>query len=210
MSTGRRSGRKVSETEIARAFSISRQPVREAFIKLADDGLVEIRPQRGTLVRKVHLGSVMDARFVREAVEAEIVKIVARLGDPAIVANLRRQIEAQRSVIDQLPEQFMDLDARFHRSLASAAGKATVLRIVDNVKAQMDRVRFITLMDRSVIEVSIEQHAMVVDAIERGDPEAAEAAMRDHLRQVLKDLPLAAAIKPEFFEDAAPVQNGIK
>ena len=94
----------ISEAEIARVFSISRQPVREAFIKLAEEGLVEIRPQRGTLVRKINIASVMDARFVREAVEADIVKIVAERRDPRVVASLRKQIEAQREVAQQKAE----------------------------------------------------------------------------------------------------------
>src|SRR5690606_41732276 len=66
-------GSRISESEIARSYSLSRQPVREAFIKLAEDGLVEIRPQRGTLVRKITPEAVMDARFVREAIETDLV-----------------------------------------------------------------------------------------------------------------------------------------
>ncbi len=194
-------GTLVSETELAKAFSLSRQPVREAFIKLADDGLVEVRPQRGTLVRKINIASVMDARFVREAVEADIVKLVAEQHDPALVTDLRKLIEAQRKTIGLHADEFMQLDEQFHRALAVAAGKSQVFRVVDNVKAQMDRVRFLTLMNRSVIEISIEQHAAVVDAIERGEPMQADAAMRTHLRQILADLPHVAALRPEFFDD---------
>jgi DNA-binding GntR family transcriptional regulator len=194
-------GALVSETELARAFSLSRQPVREAFIKLADDGLVEVRPQRGTLVRKISIASVMDARFVREAVEADIVKLVAEKHDPVLVRELRRLVEAQKKTIGLHPDEFMKLDEQFHRALAIAAGKSQVFRVVDNVKAQMDRVRFLTLMNRSVIEISIDQHAQVVDAIERGAPAEADAAMRLHLRQILVDLPHVAALKPEFFDD---------
>lgn len=194
-------GALVSETELAKVFSLSRQPIREAFIKLADDGLVEVRPQRGTLVRKINIASVMDARFVREAVEADIVKLVAERNDPVVVADLRRQIEAQRHTIGHHPDEFMKLDEQFHRTLAVAADKSQVFRVVDNVKAQMDRVRFLTLMNRSVIEISIEQHAAVVDAIERGIPMQADAAMRAHLRQILADLPHVALLKPDFFDD---------
>src|SRR6516165_2896260 len=70
-------GTALSEAEIARRFSISRQPVREAFIKLADEGVPEVRPQRGTFVRKISKTAVMDARFVREAIEANIAREVA-------------------------------------------------------------------------------------------------------------------------------------
>lgn len=194
-------GALVSETEIARAFSLSRQPVREAFIKLADDGLVEVRPQRGTLVRKISIASVMDARFVREAVEADIVKFVAELRDPVVIADLRAQIEAQRDVAERDSEEFMRLDEQFHRSLAIAAGKSQVFRMVTSVKAQMDRVRYLTLMHRSVIMQSIDQHAKIVDAIERGERDEADMAMRTHLRQILIDIPQVAKLKPEFFDD---------
>ena len=80
-------GVRLSEAEIGARFGISRQPVREAFIKLAEEGLLEIRPQRGSFVRKISLEAVMDARFVREAVEADIVKACA--ADPA-----RREVAA--------------------------------------------------------------------------------------------------------------------
>jgi DNA-binding GntR family transcriptional regulator len=196
-------GARVSETALAKAFSLSRQPVREAFIKLADDGLVEVRPQRGTLVCKISIASVMDARFVREAVEADIVKLVAEQHDAALVKELRKMIEAQRKTIGLHADEFMRLDEQFHRALAVAAGKSQVFRVVDNVKAQMDRVRFLTLMNRSVIEISIDQHAKVVDGIERGAPAEADAAMRTHLRQILIDLPHVAALKPEFFDDTS-------
>lgn len=195
-------GALVSETEIAKAFSISRQPVREAFIKLADDGLVEVRPQRGTLVRKINLASVMDARFVREAVEADIVKLVAETADAVTVAELREHIRRQREAATGLnADGFMELDEQFHRALAVAAGKPEVFRMVTSVKAQMDRVRFLTLMHRSVIDVSIDQHEKVVEAIARRDPVEADAAMRVHLHQILIDLPQAAKMMPAFFDD---------
>lgn len=191
----------ISEAEIARAFSISRQPVREAFIKLADDGLLEIRPQRGTMIRKINLDSVMDAQFVREAVETDIAKLVAQRADAKLVAELRDMISAQRETVGRPPEEFMILDEKFHRALAVAAGKSQVFRVVQNVKAQMDRVRFLTLLNRSVIEISIEQHSKIVDAIEKGDVPATDAAMRLHLRRILVDLPQAAVARPQYFEN---------
>ena len=65
-------GQAISEIEMSRKFSISRQPVREAFIKLAEERLVEVRPQRGTFVRKISLKEVLDARHLREIIEVSI------------------------------------------------------------------------------------------------------------------------------------------
>ena len=66
-------GQALSETEISKQFGVSRQPVREAFIKLAEAGLVEIRPQRGTFVVPITQRDVLQARFIREAVEVAVV-----------------------------------------------------------------------------------------------------------------------------------------
>ena len=64
----------LSESEIARQYKTSRQPVREAFIKLAEERLVSIQPQRGTFVVKISVADVLDARFVREAIEVAVVQ----------------------------------------------------------------------------------------------------------------------------------------
>jgi DNA-binding GntR family transcriptional regulator len=191
----------ISEAEIARAFSISRQPVREAFIKLAEEGLVEIRPQRGTLVRRINIASAMDARFVREAVEADIVKIVAERRDPRVIASLYAQIEAQREAARQKVEGFMQLDEDFHRTLADAADKAHVWSIVNNVKAQMDRLRQLSFIMISAAERAVEQHHAIVDAVAKGDVPSADAAMRTHLRQIMTDLPLMAKLRPNHFDN---------
>jgi DNA-binding GntR family transcriptional regulator len=191
----------ISEAEIARACATSRQPVREAFIKLAEEGLVEIRPQRGTLVRKINIASVMDARFVREAVEADLVRIVTERREPHVISNLRAQIETQREVARQKADGFLQLDENFHRTLAVAADKAHVWNIVNNVKAQMDRLRQLSFIMSSAAERAAEQHHAIVEAIAAGDVQAADVAMRIHLRQILADLPLMAQLRPNYFDD---------
>lgn len=192
-------GSLISESEIARTFALSRQPVREAFIKLSEEGLVEVRPQRGTLVRRISKDAVMDARFVREAIEADIVKLAAANPDPSVIADLRRQIVDQRAISDNDPDRFMKLDERFHRTLAEAAGKTYAWQVIENVKAQMDRVRYLSFL-RFPIPKLVEQHIAVVDAIEAGRPDDADRAMRGHLREILSALPEIADAKPEFFE----------
>ena len=126
-------GMQISEAEIARMFALSRQPVREAFIKLAEEGLLEVRPQRGTMVRKITKAAVMDARFVREAIEADIVKLLADKTPAGLVAELRAQIIRQRAVDDDDPATFMKLDEQFHRTLADAADRSYAWRVVEDV-----------------------------------------------------------------------------
>lgn len=199
---------RISESEIAGTYQTSRQPVRETFIKLAEEGLVEVRPQRGTYVTRISQQAVMDARFVREAVEADIVKELARSRDDALIPLLDEQLEEQRASLGQSPDRFISLDEAFHKSLARASGKETVWRLVEGMKAQMDRVRYLALVQPFPMADLLAQHEVVVRAITDRKVRDAEAAMRSHLRQILDDLPLIAAERPEYFE--APLQQNDK
>ena len=80
-------GARLSETEIASEIGVSRQPVREAFIRLAGDGLAEIRPQRGTYISKISMSAVLSARLIREAVEGDLARLTAGLRPPAALAS---------------------------------------------------------------------------------------------------------------------------
>ena len=192
-------GQRISEAEIAARHDVSRQPVREAFIRLAVEGLLTVLPHRGTTVSRIAVSSVLEARFVREAVEADIVRILA--GDPgrADVAGLRAQIERQRAAAGGDPRGFIALDERFHRALAEAAGTGGIWRRVQGLKAQMDRVRVLSL-GHFPVRALVEQHAALVERIAVGDVEGAEGAMRRHLRAVLGDLPAIIAAHPDHFD----------
>jgi DNA-binding GntR family transcriptional regulator len=194
-------GTALSEAEIARRFSISRQPVREAFIKLAEEGLLEIRPQRGTFVRKISMTAVMDARFVREAIEANIARELAVEGDTGLVARLRKQLTAQQAVPTGELYDFMRLDEEFHWTLADAAGRLYGWKVIEDVKLQMDRVRYLSLRSFPQAKL-VRQHATIVNAIEEASPDEADRAMREHLRLIMDDLPTIEAQHPDFFTPA--------
>lgn len=191
-------GARLSEKDIAGAYGLSRQPVREAFIKLAAEQLVEVRPQRGTFVRKIILAEVAASRFVREAVEADIVRLAAARATDDLVSDLRARIGEQRSRISEGPDVFIALDEQFHRSLAAAAGQAGAWDHMQVIKLHMDRVRHLTARALPVDEI-IGQHAAIADAVEARDPAAAEAAMRGHLRRVLADLTTISEALPHYF-----------
>lgn len=199
-------GQALSETEIAKLFGVSRQPVREAFIKLAEAGLIEIKPQRGSFVVRISLRDVLNARFVREAVEAAVVAHAAGVAAPGFVAELEANLEEQRALAASDDWRgFLALDEAFHRCLAEGAGCAYAWRVVESIKAQMDRVRFLSFSGASPIPLLVEQHAGIVAAVKRRDPLAAEASMRRHLREILNALPQLAATHPDLFEADMPI-----
>src|SRR5882724_10031994 len=192
----------LSEQDIADRLKVSRQPVREAFIKLSEIGLVRVLPQRGTYVVKISAKAVTDARFVREAVECAIARRASQGIARHAIAALRAIIADQRKAARMGDvEQFFVLDEAFHRGLANAAECAYAWKVIEEAKAQMDRVRFLSIPDATPTERLIVQHRAILDAIAAGRGAAAEQAMRDHLREILKSLPRLSRAFPDMFED---------
>lgn len=193
-------GHLLSEAEIARQLGVSRQPVREAFIKLAEVGLVEIRPQRGTLVLLISRREVENARFIREAIEVAVVRRAADMASAGDIATLRDLVALQAAAGDH-PDQahFLALDDAFHQTIARIVECENAWRVAEDLKVQMDRVRFLSLSNATPVETIVRQHVAIVDAIASGSGEAAESAMRLHLSEVLHSLPRIAEAHAEFF-----------
>lgn len=196
-------GSKLSEPELARHYEISRQPVRETFIKLSEEGLVIVRPQRKTQVTKIDFPTVLQSRFVREAVEADIVSELAGSADKALIKDLRNQLKNQLKVAKTSRPDFINEDTKFHRTLAEAAGKEIAWKFLEGLNSQMDRVRFLSL-GQFPAEQLVEEHGKIVDQIERQDATQASAAMRKHLRRLINDLPKIVRQHEEFFDRFDP------
>jgi len=137
-----RPGNLLSEAEVAKQMGLSRQPVREAFIKLSEAGLVEIRPQRGTFVVMISRREVENARFIREAVECAVVKKAAMEASAKNLLAMRGLMAAQRTAdADGDLAEFLRLDEAFHQAISVTAGCEHAWRLVESLKAQMDRDR---------------------------------------------------------------------
>ena len=192
-------GLRLSEQEIADWLNLSRQPVREAFIRLSGEGLLEAWPQRGTFVSKISTQEVMDSRFVREAVEADIVRLAARKSSASLEDRLEDLMAQQEAAEGKDPAHFMHLDEALHRTLAEAAGRANIWIYLQSLKSQMDRVRYFVAVELPLAAL-IRQHRDIVRAVIDGDEERAVAAMRLHLNQIVDDLPQIIDAHPDFFK----------
>ncbi|NWO10655.1 GntR family transcriptional regulator [Chromohalobacter salexigens] len=194
-------GQALSEKEIAETFAVSRQPVREAFIRLSEAGLIEVRPQRGTYVVHISQADVMEARFVREAIEIAVARDAAEQGiAPVVRDELHELIDRQQRCIEtQDHDRFYRLDEAFHRTLALETGHDAAWRVTQEVKAQLDRVRYLSVPDATPIKKLIDQHTHILESIIARDPEAAEKAVREHLREILSSLPDLVERFPELF-----------
>jgi DNA-binding GntR family transcriptional regulator len=193
-------GTRLSEQEIAARHGVSRQPVREAFIGLSRTRLVEVRPQRGTVVAKISVPQLMQARFVREAIETAVARRACAVFDPAS----RRRIDDLLAVQAEAAAAgdhagFRRADALFHAALAEGAGCALAWEAVQDVKAHLDRACRLTLSGAAAMLPLVDQHRAVVAAVDARDPDAAAAAMQHHLSEIVRALPKAEALYPHLF-----------
>ncbi|MGK9234287.1 GntR family transcriptional regulator [Inquilinus limosus] len=198
-------GARLSEQEIAQRHGVSRQPVREALIALAKTRLVEVLPQRGTVVVKLSVRRMAEARFVREAVEVALVRRACEGFDRSSRERIDDLLDAQEKAASRGNHgDFQRTDELFHIAIAEGAGCGLAWMAVEDIKAHMDRICALTLPGPEAMLPLIEQHRAIMAAIDARDPDAAEQAMRHHLTEILRALPRIEAEHPELFDEPAP------
>jgi DNA-binding GntR family transcriptional regulator len=202
-------GSPLSEHALSQRFGVSRTPIREALLRLAEEGLVQIVPQVGTFVTLISLAKVYEAQFIREALECAAVRVAARAAGldaaalEAIMADQRTA--AGRGDVDA----FYAADEALHAAIAKASGYPRVWTVAMNEKLQLDRVRMLDMTQRPDIGELIGQHGAIVDALAARNPGRAEAAMRAHLHDVFMRLaPLVERFREYFTDlDATPPEG---
>ncbi|PUB15640.1 GntR family transcriptional regulator [Yoonia sediminilitoris] len=194
-------GTKVSEGEIAKQLGVSRQPVRDAFFRLANLGFIAIRPQRATLITRISLGKVNDAVFTRTALETECLRTAMSNSGKALLAALQSTLQQQQDAIGAETARFHTLDERFHEIICDVAGHAHIWTLIKEQKAHLDRIRFLSL-SKERRQIVCDEHQSIVCAIKRDDAGAAEAALRDHIQGVQAIVERVRADFPSYFENA--------
>ena len=202
MSLQRRPGEAISEAEIALAHEVSRTPVREAILKLSDDGLVEIFPQSGIFVSRIPLGALPEAIVIRKSLEETTARFAAQRATSSQILKLRSILERQReadAASDR--EAFHQADEAFHATIAEIAQYPGIWTLIQQVKIHVDRYRRLTLPQKGRMAEVIAEHEPILAAIEARDPISAGTAMGRHLERLLADISATQNINPEFFDE---------
>jgi DNA-binding GntR family transcriptional regulator len=195
-------GTPLSEKEVSVRFDVSRQPVREAFIKLAENGLIQIRPQRGSYVNKISLSQVRNGCFVRQAIECAVVRRAAAMITDAQLYQLEQNLHQQRIAIDreQLNDFFL-LDDEFHQLLSQIADCQLAWETIENIKAAIDRVRYMSLDHVTSPEMLLRQHQDIFSALEKRDVEGVDKAMTEHLQEISESVLLIHQENRDWFSE---------
>ncbi|MFV0548898.1 MAG: GntR family transcriptional regulator [Limnobaculum xujianqingii] len=196
-------GKRLSEKEMAMRFDVSRQPVREAFIKLAEAGLVQVLPQRGTVVTKISERQVAESRFIRQALECAIVRRAAENVTNEQLSVLEHNLYLQELATEKRQyREFLSLDDMFHQYLTYIASFPRAWETIESIKAAMDRVRFLSLKTVSPPDALIQQHYCIFNALKAGEPDVAEKVIHAHLEEMTYSIIPISQLNNEWFEHA--------
>jgi DNA-binding GntR family transcriptional regulator len=190
----------LSEARLAAEFGVSRTPVREALARLARRGLVDILPQRGTLVSPLSEQMMAKSRFVREALERPLARLAAEKLTPEIATLMDREIALQHTFAGLADDQsFLQSDDRLHELIAKAAGFESIWDDVREAKFHMDRVRRLSLLSQAHMYFIIGEHEEIVARLKAHDAAGAEASIEVHLQSVVRELDLIRQAHPDYF-----------
>ncbi|NDR59099.1 GntR family transcriptional regulator [Aliiruegeria sabulilitoris] len=193
-------GARLSEVEVSKVLGVSRQPVRDAFYRLSQLGFLEIRPQRATRVSLISVDAVLQARFVRTALEVEIVRAacgsISETWKKRLNDNLAQQEDAVRK---DDRNRFHQLDDAFHEMLCLLSDHAFAWQIIQESKAHLDRVRLLSLSFNQ--QFTLEEHRGLVAALLEGDADGAEKRMRDHLSRLYHEINRIRSENPDYFAE---------
>jgi len=182
-------------------LGVSRFPVSEALSRLQAEGLVQIQPQRGSVVSLIRLADTRENMFLRRSLEIEAVRTLALVATKELCSALRRNLEEQaKALAADDRHTFHKLDLAFHDMLLDALGFHKVKQTVDCARIALDRIRRI-LTSPDIGAATRTEHERILVALENRDAEAAAAAMRAHLDAVMVRLMNLAEKQPQLFTD---------
>jgi DNA-binding GntR family transcriptional regulator len=194
-------GEVLSEQRLAAEFGLSRTPVREAFKRLENEGLVDVVPQQGTFVSPIRRELVMDAQFARAALECALVRQASQKRTEHDLVLLAENMDAQKRAAARGDfDALFRLDEDMHESIAVAAGRPHIWSLISDIKIHMDRARKLTLRPDHIPTLLL-QHQAILDGIRAADADAAEAAMNEHLGFIVEHFDDFIAANPTFVHE---------
>jgi DNA-binding GntR family transcriptional regulator len=182
------------EADLARKFGAGRTAIRAALVRLDQEGLAERQPNRGARVRLVSDREALEIEEVRVAVEQMLARHAATRITQRNVADLRaifKEMSARVEAGD--PLGYSALNARFHEMIWAIADQDVASTLVANLKSQSIRFQYRTILQPGRPGRSLREHGTIVEALASRDPDASEAAMREHLSRVVETLKQAIA-----------------
>ena len=192
-------GTVLNRSTLQREFGLSSTPIRDALMRLQQEGLIEIFPQHATVVSPIDLTLAHQAHFLRRSLELEIVRTLALAPDPRLIARLQSFLLQQQILLEATDfETFSEADRAFHQHLYEFAKMSEMWTLVHSRSGHIDRLRRLHLPTPGKAQEILRQHRLIVQAIADGQPEEAQKHLRHHLSGTLANLDKLRAKYPGY------------
>jgi len=194
-------GMSISEKEIATQLEVSRTPVREALVRLGQEDLVQIFPQKGSQVSLINLKSVRDGLFIRISLEKEAIKLAAQNFNQDNAFELRRLLEKQEEAIQSKSlYDFFKMDENFHEAIVNISGNQLIWPAIQRVDADLKRIRVLTLLNQEKSRIVLGEHRKILNALESNDSEKAIQILESHMVRLNFEENKLVDKYPNYFE----------
>ncbi|CAM4087269.1 GntR family transcriptional regulator [Paenibacillus alkaliterrae] len=194
-------GTPLSENETSVLFKVSRTPVRESFLRLAQEGLVQVLPQRGTFVSLIDTALVEEARFMREQLERAVILLACAHFPEQALTQLEMNLRQQQACLQDPDDKSMfELDEAYHRILFDGCSKSNMWAVMQQMNTHLNRSRMLRLVDDHNWEQLYEQHRFIYEAIEAQDARRGEQLMKEHLSLNIADQALLKEKYPNYYK----------
>jgi len=194
-------GQNISEQEVATQLKVSRTPVREAFIKLAQENLLDIVPQKGTYVSLIDTDQVEESTFVRQTLEYEVIQQACVSFPADELFQLQSSLELQKLCIKEKNYyKFFELDENMHGIIFRGCKKGRTWEMLQLMNAHYNRVRILSLKTKEFKwDQLLEHHQELIKAIQERDLEVGKKTIKLHLHKVLVDLEYLRKAHGDYF-----------
>jgi DNA-binding GntR family transcriptional regulator len=177
-----KSGERLREVELASLLGVSRTPVREAIKRLESEGFASYVSSRGAVVTELTPEQAVEFYAMREILEGAAARFAAQHAYPAEIQMLEYLLEAERQLGED-PEEQANLNRKFHGSIYGMAHNRYLLAVLTKARDYMVLLHKTAYFAPGRAESAYREHVAIVDAIRRGDAQAAEEAARAHIRE---------------------------
>lgn len=192
-------GQMISEKEISEKYHVSRTPTREAFIKLGEEELIVIYPQKGSFISYIDIDHVEEARFLRETMEVALLKMACETFTEQDVNDMELLISEQRIYSGRNDYAKMhELDEKFHETIFYKCGKQRTWAVIQRMHTHYKRFRNLLLAVYFDWELIIQQHSTIIEHIRNRDFESAEKELRTHVKSRFEKAELVSKY-PSYF-----------
>ena len=193
-------GSQISENELAAEMNLSRTPVREALIELSKVRIIEIYPQRKSVVSLIDYELVNESRFMRNVLEGAVVQLDCQMATEQDLTRLEENVKLQKFYVDSyFPDNLLKLDNEFHEILFDIARKGQIFTLMQSISIHFDRVRSMALATVKNQKI-VEDHEEIIRVIRSRDEERARTLMEKHLNRYKIDAAEIRAAYPQYFK----------